>query len=313
MQAITATDSGPRFATDHPAPSQSAGDATCRVLHALITDDDRAAAASSFRGVLGSCFVATVEAGAPNLKPGAKVVVNPAVPCGKCDLCRSGLSLHCGQRSILGIRGRDGGLATTVAVPAANLVPIPDAVDPIHALFAVPVAAAVHAAHITRLEGKAFVTVLGDGLMGLLCAQVMARLNASVRLLGDNPDRFNLCEKWGVKHRHRDEVGRRQDQNVVIETTGSPISLDLAMHLVRPRGKIVMTSPRWQQGPALDLAPIVAAELELIGARTGPTADGLAAIAANRIDLAALITQRITLDQAPAALKRPDLAPIVTI
>jgi hypothetical protein len=59
--------------------------------------------------------------------------------------------------------------------------------------------------------------VLGDGPLGLVMVQVMSRLNASVRLIGRHADKLAICEKWGVKHRLADEVGRRDDQDVVVD------------------------------------------------------------------------------------------------
>jgi threonine dehydrogenase-like Zn-dependent dehydrogenase len=116
-------------------------------------------------------------------------------------------------------------------------------VDDDRAAFAGLVGAVLQLGHAVRLDGKTFVTVLGDGPVGLLTAQIMAGRNASVRLLGRHEARFSLAERWGVKHRHESEVGRRHDQDIVIDCTGSPSGLALASRLVRPRGTIVIKGP----------------------------------------------------------------------
>ena len=143
---------------------------------------------------------------------GERVTVEPCIVCGKCDRCRAGLTFHCASRTVMGLCGRDGCFAERFAVPVVNLVEVPRHVPDDAAVFAEPLARALHAAHILRVEGKPFVTVLGDGIDALLSAQILARLNASVRLLGWQPEKFGLCERWSIKHRHADEVGRRQDQ-----------------------------------------------------------------------------------------------------
>ena len=205
----------------------------------------------------------------------------------------------------MGVEGRDGCLADLVAVPIRNLVALPDEVDDESAVLAAPLATALHAAQIIRLEGKTYVTVLGDGVTALLCAQVMQRLNASVRVLGREPARFARCERWGVKHRHVDEAGRRQDQDVVIDCT--PDGLATAMGLVRPRGKIVLVSSVGVHADgaerAVDLSRVVDDELELLGARGGSVSDAVRTLASGDAEVVSLITKRMRLADGVAALR----------
>src|SRR5690606_629572 len=161
--------------------------------------------------------------------------------------------------------------------------------------FAEPLAAALHAARQLHLEGRPYITVLGDGRLGLLCAQAMAQLNASVRVVGRHPEKMNLCEKWGIRHRHVDDVGRRQDQDVVVDCTGSPTGLDLALQLVKPRGRILLKTTVAPTSRLVDLSPIVINEIEVIGSRCGSIPDAIEALAAKRIDVVSLISRRYRL------------------
>ena len=233
------------------------------------------------------------------------------VVCGVCVLCKGGLSTHCRARSVLGLHGRDGCFAERFTLPLANLSEVPKGVDDDAAVFAEPLASVIHAAQMLRIEGKPYVTVIGDGVGGLLAAQVMAKLNASVRLLGKVPEKFTLCEKWGIKHRHADDVGRRQDQDVVVDCSGTPEGLKLAMQLVRPRGKIVLrtmpapipdASGNGHSGP--DLTPAVVNELELLGARCGRLAEALTILAKGQIEIVSLITARTKLADGVGALRK---------
>ena len=92
-------------------------------------------------------------------------------------------------------------------LPLRNLVEAPKAVQDDAAVFAVPLSLAAHVVQLVRIEGKPYVTILGDSVAALLSAQVMARLNASVRLLGSRSEKFAPCERWGIKHRHVSEGG----------------------------------------------------------------------------------------------------------
>ncbi len=323
-----------------PASERSTGstlEALVRLTRAGISSFDVAVARGfvNFRGVMGHEFVGIVEriidrAGTNDISEsasawiGKRVVGSKTIVCGRCERCRGGLSSHCTDRTVLGTHGRDGCFAERFLVPVANLAELPKGVSDDAGVFAQGVAAAVHAAKVMRLESKAYITVLGDGPMGLLCAQVMARLNASVRLLGTHPAKFSLCERWGVKHRHVAEVGLRQDQDVVVDCTGSASGVTLALRLVRPRGKIILKSAGMLvndagvatgaalDGPkvgargvadgGIDLSLAVVNEVELIGVRCGKIAEGVSALAKGEVDVSALVTGRSRLGDAVVAL-----------
>lgn len=231
---------------------------------------------------------------------GRRVVASPIIVCGACDLCRAGLSSHCRSRRTLGRPGGwDGCLAERTRLPTRNLWVAPPGVDDDRAVFAWAVASALHAAQVVRVQGKQYVTVLGDTVEGLLTAQVIARLNASVRVLGSRPERLALCEKWlgGIKHRSIDEAGRRQDQDVVVECTGSTAGVATALQLVRPRGTIVLV----RDPGAADLSPVVENEITLVGCRAGPIPEALGLLERAEIDAVSLIGRRFRLTEAPAA------------
>lgn len=331
MRALRHDGTGVRLVSDAPEPKPGPGEALVRprLMGIGAADLDVASGRVRFQGTLGREFVGTVvdvnlpkDAG-PALQARAKlkgqrVVGDANIVCGKCELCRAGLKSHCRTRTVLGSAGRDGCLAELFTIPLMNLLPVPEHLDDDHAVFAEPLAAAAHSAQMFKVEGKPYITVLGDGRLGLLTVQVMARLNASVRLLGKHPEKFGLCERWSIKHRHIDEVGRRQDQDVVVDCTGSASGLELAMQLVRPRGKIVLKSlpghqpvppgspvrapahPAWKN--PVDLSPLVVNEVDLIGCRCGPIELALGMLERHEVQVLPLITKRAKLADAGAIL-----------
>lgn len=299
--------------TNHDPGEPGPGEALVRPTRIALAAADVAAATgpAPFVGVLGSEFVGLVERVGPDHDAradarrwlGKRVVGAALIPCGSCDRCRSGLSQHCAARRVMGRAGRDGVASHRFLIPVRNLAEAPRAMPDDTAVFAQAVARAVHAAHIVRLEGRMYITVLGDGCLALLCAQLAARLNASVRLLGRRHARLELCARWGVRHRHVDEAGRRNDQDVVIDCTGSPDFLALATGFVKPRGVIVLAARPAQAANAdgLDTAAVVENELSVLGCRGGVVAEGLSALASGRIDTAALAPRRFRLADALAA------------
>ncbi len=291
------------------------------LLGAISSIDRQLAANGAGRGpiTLGHEFVGTVVETGPTVDKrklkGKRVVGSLNLSCGKCDLCRGGLSNHCKSRAIVGAVNRDGCFADLLTLPLSAVHLVPEAIDNAAAVFANLIAAAAHASQMLRVEGKPYITILGDGPLGLLTAQVMSRLNASVRLLGKHAEKFSLCERWGVKHRLVSEVGRRGDQDVVVDCTGSPSGLELAMQLVRPRGKIILKSTATRlpalegavlhPGPPIDLSPLVVHEIDLLGCRCGSIDHALRILERREIDTTTLVTARVKLDQLPGNLKAP--------
>ncbi len=299
-----------RAQVPRPAP----GEALLRITRvALGSPDARASVFGEFQGTLGHEGVGVVE----SLWPGAsadesrcwerkRVAISPVGSCGVCVSCRGGLAWHCPMGTVGGLRGRDGLLAQFATVAVRNLIEIPASLDDDRAAFAGVVGSVVQMTHAVRVEHRTFVTVLGDGVTGLVAAQLLARSNASVRLLGRHEHRFLLCERWGVKHRHERDAGRRADQDVVVDCTGSPCGLEAACKLVRPRGVIVVKGPptRGQGQPrtaCLDKA--ASHEVTVIFSAASNVREGLGVLKAGTADVLPLISRRGKLGDGPALLE----------
>ena len=309
-----------RMVSDASDPAPPPGEALIRPLRAGVCSTDLEISRGYMDGdrggepiTLGHEFVGVVEefnAATPvqqelakRLK-GKRVAGSINAVCGVCDMCRNGLSNHCRDRTVLGIAGRDGCFAERFCLPITNLVAVPESVDDDHAVFAEPLAAAMHAANQLHFEGKPYITVLGDGRLGLLCVQVMSQLNASVRLIGKHEEKLAVCEKWGIKHRLLRDIGRRADQDIVVDCTGSPDGLRTAMQLVRPRGTILLKStfaPRADD--PVDLSPLVVNEIELIGSRCGSISEAVDALEKHRVDVASLVTGRFPFEDGAKAIE----------
>jgi NADPH:quinone reductase-like Zn-dependent oxidoreductase len=79
----------------------------------------------------GSDIAGVVDAAGPGVTgavPGMRVVVDPTVSCGVCEMCRAGEESLCDEFRILG-EHLPGGFAEYVTVPAVNLLEIPDGFD----------------------------------------------------------------------------------------------------------------------------------------------------------------------------------------
>ncbi len=292
---------------NHPQPNPDAGEALIRTRKVTVgaTDLQVAAGLFGFQGVLGHLFVGEVEkinGDDPRQLTGRRVVGSISSMCGRCDMCLAGLSVHCRSRTLLGMNGRDGCLAEYFTLPAVNLVPVDDSLDDDHAVFTVTLASAVQATRQITVEGKPYITVVGEDALGLLTVQVMAQLNASVRLLGWNSGKISLCEKWGIKHRLVEDVGRRADQDIVVVCTGDSDALKLATELVRPRGVVVVKSMNLPDQVGIDPTHLVLNEIQVLGSYGGPMTEGVARLARREVDVVSLISRRMSLNDGPDIL-----------
>lgn len=312
-RALRVTVSGVALDPSHSPRAPGEHEALIRLRRAAVSAADLAAARGLFEriGVLGHQFVGSVEAvgsASESRLLNQRVVASIVGACARCDLCQRGLGVHCRNRTILGMQGSEGCFADRFVIGVKQLVQVPDSVDDDQAAFAVDVAAGLQASGQITIEGKPYVTVLGDGPLGLLTAQVLAKRNASVRVIGKHAAHLALCEKWGVRARAAQDIGLRADQDVVVDCTGSSEGLAFAARLVRPRGKIVLKSliPPAAGTPVprgVDLNILALNEIELIGSFAGPVSEAVAAIARGEVEVLSLISKRMSLADGPVILK----------
>jgi threonine dehydrogenase-like Zn-dependent dehydrogenase len=303
------------FDSRRAEPVPGDGDTLLRMRQAGIcsTDLEIVKGYMGFRGVLGHEFVAEVLSSPAKDLIGQRVCGEINVVCGRCDLCLSGLSNHCRARSVLGILKHDGAFAEHVRLPAINLHVVPKNVDDDHAVFVEPLAAAFQILKQIKLDGRKWVTVLGDGRLGLLVAQVLRNAGCPVRVIGKHPEKLTLCERWQIRSRPVADISPRHDQDVVIDCTGSAAGFELAMQMVRPRGTIVLKSTAAASKP-LNLAPLVIDEISVIGSRCGPFREALRALSEKEIDVASLIHRRMKLEQGMEAMElagRPGVLKVI--
>src|SRR3954464_11218440 len=305
------------FSAKQAEPPINEGDTLLKVRQAGIcaTDLEITRGYMGFQGVLGHEFVGEVIQAPPQSKElaGQRVVGEISCVCGRCDLCLSGLSTHCRNRTVLGILNRDGAFADFLRLPATNLHVLPRSVADDAAVFVEPLAAAFQVLKQVKPDPKKWVTVLGDGRLGLLVAQVLRDAGCPVRVIGRHPDKLALCEKWSIRSRPVADISPHHDQDVVVDCTGSAGGFELAMQMVRPRGTIVLKSP-FAAGKPLNLAPLVIDEINVVGSRCGPFREAIKALAEKRVDVASLIHRRVRIDQGVEAMElagRPGLLKVI--
>jgi threonine dehydrogenase-like Zn-dependent dehydrogenase len=293
---------------DVPVPVRD-GEALVRVRLAGVcnTDVEIVRGYAGFEGTLGHEFVGEVESapGASELI-GRRVVGEINAGCGRCELCRAGDARHCAARTVLGIHGRDGAFAEFLQLPVVNLLTVPDEVPDEQAVFTEPLAAACGIIERVRVEPDARVAVIGDGKLGLLCAQALKVLTgASVTLIGRHQSKLDIAARRGVDVLKTDELSSSFDRafDVTVEASGSPTGFETALRLLRPRGTLVLKST-FHGKMELDAAPIVVDEIQVVGSRCGRFQPALELLRSRAVEVEALINEVFPLSQGVRAMER---------
>jgi threonine dehydrogenase-like Zn-dependent dehydrogenase len=198
--------------------------------------------------------------------------------------------------------GRDGAFADYLALPVANLYPLPEEISNEQAAFTEPLAAACEIPQLVTIKPTDSVIVIGDGKLGLLCAQVLALPGCHVTLLGRHCENHAWLIPKGIT-----VTSEVQDippgADIVVEATGSPEGLAMATKLVRPRGTIVLKST-YHGEILVNMTELVIQEISVIGSRCGPFAPAIRLLAGGMIDVEPLIHARFPLTEGIQAMKQ---------
>ncbi|RMF86270.1 MAG: alcohol dehydrogenase, partial [Nitrospinota bacterium] len=250
-----------------PTPVPQPDEALIRVRLAGIcnTDLEITRGYMGFRGILGHEFVGEVVECAASDWVGRRVVGEINCGCGRCTFCQAGLSRHCPHRSVLGILQRDGAFAEYLTLPIGNLHEVPASIPDQEAVFIEPLAAALEILDQVTITPQDRVLLVGDGKLALLIAQVVHTTGCTLCCVGKHPTKLRLLQPLGIETTLLSAYTPRQF-DLVIEASGAPSGLEVALRSLRPRGTLVLKSTyagefRWNP------AQLVIDEITLIGSR----------------------------------------------
>jgi L-iditol 2-dehydrogenase len=207
---------------------------------------------------LGHEFAAVVEAVGPDahdgnfaaLAPGTRVAVDPAQPCGRCEMCEQGHPNLCHRLHFCGLFPDAGSLSDYMIMPAHCCFPVPMELDDADAAMLEPLGIAIHAVDLARLRVAESVAILGAGPIGLLILQLVKASGADpVYVVDQFPWRLALAERYGgipINFQEVDPIqtvraatgGRGVD--VGIEAAWADHSVQQTAEMVRLGGRLVL-------------------------------------------------------------------------
>jgi (R,R)-butanediol dehydrogenase/meso-butanediol dehydrogenase/diacetyl reductase len=225
--------------------------------------------------ILGHEFTGrVVAAGADvaHLSVGDRVVPGAGSWCGTCSRCREGRPNLCLRYFVYGLHA-PGGLAERVLVPARMCHEVPPDCSDQAAALAQPLAIALHAIARARVARGDSVAVVGVGGIGAFLVAA-ARAVAPALLIAVDPDaaRLDVAMKLGadillepgredVAQAIRHEAGG-EGADVVIEASGTPAGLELAINAVRHGGRVHLVGLQAQPS-TVDLHHCTVHEIDL--------------------------------------------------
>ena len=298
---------------DVPEP-EADGAAILSVKKAGICGTDLAIASGDYQVrtpvILGHEIFGTVwkTPGEKSGLAGKRCVTEINVACGECDFCRAGVKSHCRKGEALGIH-RNGGFAEFVSTPVDNVHVVPDSVRDEEAVFIEPLAACIQLVKLGSIAPDSSCAVVGPGRMGLLIVQLL-RLIQPTRLvvIGHEGAKLELARRFGAEAFDVANVdsalgltgGAKFDN--VIEVTGNPGGLDLALKIVKPTGTIHLKSTHGIPA-SLDVTKVVVDELRIQGSRCGPFDEAITLLDRHEIAVRELITDRFPLERSQEAFR----------
>ena len=270
---------------------------------------------------LGHEFGGVVEAVGPEIEgdhsapltPGTRVAVDPAQPCGHCELCELGHPNLCRRLHFCGLYPDEGSLSRYMHVPAHTCFPIPESIDHAGAALLEPLGVAMHAIDLAKIRVANSVAVLGAGAIGLYIVQLARLSGAHPIFVSDQFDwRLDCAANYGaipINFKRDDPVavvqqvthGRGVD--VAVEAAWSDHSVQQAAEMARLGGRLVLVGIPGSDHIAFKHSTLRRKGLTLRMARrmqhTYPRAIKLAD--AGKVDLTGIISHRFPLKQAPQA------------
>lgn len=321
MNALECTEPGVLTLVRRPAPVRGADDVLVRPRRMGICGTDFHIYEGkhpflAYPRIMGhELAVEVVEApGASGFAPGEVLVVNPYIACSSCIACRCGKPNCCTAISVLGVH-RDGGMATLLALPAANLVRAEElGVDACATVEFLAIGA--HAVRRAALDAAERVLVIGAGPIGLGVAMFAAQTGVQLTVMDRDLARLAAASAiiGGISTIAADDeplatvhaLTQGDGFDVVFDATGNTQSIESGFNFVAHGGRYVLVSVVKGDIRFVD-AEFHKREMTLLGSRNATSQDFttvIDAIRSGRVRPDDLITHRTSLAGAAQDLPR---------
>ncbi len=257
-----------------------------------------------------SGMVERVGAGVCNVTAGQRVLIPAVLTCGRCFCCRTGRENICTDMTMLG-NHLNGAYAEYVAVPAKDVVALPDSIPLAEAsIIADAMSTPYHAVkNRARVRPGDSVAVFGCGGVGINAVQLAAAAGAGVIAVDINDRKLEWAKQFGATHTiNAAKVERVSKEikkltgggaDIALEVIGNPRTIEEAFESVRVGGRLCVIGYT-HETISIVAGKIMFKELEIVGSLGCRPVDYLPLIRMveqGKIDLKSQVTHRFRLEE----------------
>ena len=265
----------------------------------------------------GAGTVVEVGAAVTRVKPGDRIALDPAQPCGVCDQCLGGRPHTCRHLNFLGCPGQvEGCLAEYLILPERSSYPLPDTMSFEEAAIVEPLSIGLYAISLSVPMKGAKIGILGAGPIGL-SVLLPAKFQGAERVyMTDKIEaRLTLAGKAGadwVGNPETDDVvadiARREPEllDVVFECSGEQEAMDQGVQLLKPGGKLMLIGiPGAANRVSFDINQLRRKEICIQNVRRQNdfVQKAIDMIARKEIDVNIMVTHRFAFDRTQEAFE----------
>ncbi len=249
-------------------------------------------------------------------RDGERVAIDPAIPCGHCDLCLRGYRNLCRNIVFAGHSTCDGGLRELMTWPTRLLHPLPDSVADADGAMLEPLGVAIHALDLGHVRLGAQPAVIGCGPIGLCLIQLLRLAGARAVLAADPlPHRRAAAQRAGAdtvldpddddyaEQLHHATSGLGTD--VTFEVAGDDAAIAASVQVSRPGARLVLVGIPEDDRSSFPAGATRRKGLTIVMARrmndVYPRAIQLAST--GRVELGPLVSDRYPLTEVNAAFE----------
>lgn len=199
----------------------------------------------------GAGIVDSVGAKVTKVKPGDRIAIDPAMPCGECDQCLSGRPHTCRKLRFLGCpKQGDGCLSEYILMPENSCYPLMEGITQDEASLSEPLCVGYYGVKLSGMAPGANIGILGAGPIGMsVLVSALTRMAGNIYITDKLDYRLELAmnsgASWSGNPDNIDIVSQIREQqpemlDVVFECCGKQEAIDQAISLLKPGGKLMI-------------------------------------------------------------------------
>lgn len=255
-----------------------------------------------------SGVILAVGGGVSPDRVGARVAIEPGVPCGRCAECREGRYNLCPDVRFFATPPIDGAFASHVVIASDFAHDVPDALDDDEAALIEPLAVALWAVRKAAVGIGDRILISGAGPVGLLALQVARVAGAEVTVSDVSAHRLSVARELGA-HETIDVTTEVLPDGftALVECSGAATAIASGITALRRAGRAVLVGMAANGQATVPLDVIQSREITLTGTfrYANQYPDAIALAGSGRIDLRRLVTSIHSLSGVHEALLRP--------